>query len=163
MPRDPRDYAFLATASQSAQYLLCLVLLTTNGVARRAENVLLLISDNQTATDMGCYGHPDIRTPNLDRLAAGGTRFQRFRHGFVLRPQPRRDLHRTADARQRPVHARPFVPQWRARPRGKAVFDLVKACGYRTALFGKTSFTPLPGQYELDVISTIDTPATFPR
>ena len=25
--------------------------------------------------------------------------------------------------------------------------------GYRTALFGKTSFTPLPGQYELDEIS----------
>src|SRR5665213_1944401 len=39
------------------------------------KNVLLLISDNQIATDMGCYGHPDIRTPNLDRLAARGTRF----------------------------------------------------------------------------------------
>jgi N-sulfoglucosamine sulfohydrolase len=30
----------------------------------------------------------------------------------------------------------------------------VKAGGYRTALFGKTSFTPLPGQYEIDVVGT---------
>ena len=35
----------------------------------------------------------------------------------------------------------------------RPVFDLVKAGGYRTALFGKTSFTPLPGQYELDLTS----------
>lgn len=36
----------------------------------------------------------------------------------------------------------------------RPVFDLVKAGGYRTALFGKTSFTRLPGQYELDLTST---------
>jgi arylsulfatase A-like enzyme len=32
------------------------------------------------------------------------------------------------------------------------VFDLVKKAGYRTALFGKTSFDPRAGQYECDVI-----------
>ena len=35
----------------------------------------------------------------------------------------------------------------------RTVFDLARAGGYRTALFGKTSFTPLPGQYELDLIN----------
>jgi arylsulfatase A-like enzyme len=44
------------------------------------KNVLLLISDNHTATGMGCYGYPDVRTPNLDALAARGTRFS---HAFA--------------------------------------------------------------------------------
>jgi N-sulfoglucosamine sulfohydrolase len=43
----------------------------------------------------------------------------------------------------------------------RPVFDIVKAVGYRTALFGKTSFTPLPGQYQLDLISE-ETPRDLP-
>jgi choline-sulfatase len=41
----------------------------------RATNVLFLLSDEHSANVMGCAGHPLIRTPNLDRLAASGTRF----------------------------------------------------------------------------------------
>jgi len=37
-------------------------------------NFLFLISDDQSVPDMGCYGNP-VRTPNLDRLAAEGIRF----------------------------------------------------------------------------------------
>ncbi len=38
-------------------------------------NVLFILSDEHTRDVTGCYGHPFIRTPNLDRLAARGTRF----------------------------------------------------------------------------------------
>ena len=38
-------------------------------------NVLFILSDEHTRDVTGCYGHPFIKTPNLDRLAAGGTRF----------------------------------------------------------------------------------------
>ena len=38
-------------------------------------NVLLIMSDQHRADVIGAYGNPVIRTPNLDRLAAGGTRF----------------------------------------------------------------------------------------
>ncbi len=38
-------------------------------------NVLVLMSDEHSNKVLGCYGHPLIRTPNLDRLAAHGTRF----------------------------------------------------------------------------------------
>lgn len=38
-------------------------------------NLLLFLSDNHNATYLGCYGHPQVVTPNLDRLAALGTRF----------------------------------------------------------------------------------------
>jgi choline-sulfatase len=38
-------------------------------------NVLVLMSDEHSRFAMGAYGHPIIRTPNLDALAARGTRF----------------------------------------------------------------------------------------
>jgi arylsulfatase A-like enzyme len=40
-------------------------------------NVVFILSDNQGAWTLGCYGNPDIRTPNIDRLAAEGIRFTR--------------------------------------------------------------------------------------
>jgi choline-sulfatase len=38
-------------------------------------NVLFILSDEHSRRVLGCYGHEMIRTPNLDRLAAGGIRF----------------------------------------------------------------------------------------
>ncbi len=38
-------------------------------------NVLLLLSDEHRKDASGCYGHPLVQTPNLDALAARGTRF----------------------------------------------------------------------------------------
>lgn len=40
-------------------------------------NVLLLFTDQHRADLLGCEGHPDALTPNLDALAARGTRFTR--------------------------------------------------------------------------------------
>ena len=41
-------------------------------------NIIVILSDDQGPWAMGCAGNADIRTPNLDRLAAGGTRLDRF-------------------------------------------------------------------------------------
>ncbi len=38
-------------------------------------NMLFILSDEHTRDIAGCYGHPFIRTPNIDRLAARGTKF----------------------------------------------------------------------------------------
>ena len=46
--------------------------------AAAAENrpdILLIMSDDQTFTDCGCYGNKDVKTPNIDRLAEEGLRF----------------------------------------------------------------------------------------
>jgi arylsulfatase A-like enzyme len=43
----------------------------------RPANLVFILTDNQGAWTLGCYGNPDIRTPHIDRLAAGGLRFNR--------------------------------------------------------------------------------------
>ncbi len=54
-------------------------------VANRAEakspNIILILADDLGYADLGCYGHPSIRTPNLDRMAAEGLRFTDFYAG----------------------------------------------------------------------------------
>ena len=38
-------------------------------------NLLFIMSDEHNKRMLGCHGHPMIRTPHLDRLAARGVRF----------------------------------------------------------------------------------------
>lgn len=61
---------------------LMLVSCTTNPATRQAKhtappNVILIMVDDMGFSDLGCYGG-EIRTPNIDSLAAGGVRFAQF-------------------------------------------------------------------------------------
>ena len=40
-------------------------------------NVILIMSDNQQAATLGCYGNSEVHSPNLDGLAAEGLRFEK--------------------------------------------------------------------------------------
>jgi len=46
--------------------------------AGRPPNVVIILADDLGYGDLGCYSHPSIRTPNLDRMAAEGMRFTDF-------------------------------------------------------------------------------------
>jgi len=46
-----------------------------SGEARERPNFILIIGDDISQEDFGCYGHPHIRTPHIDRMALGGMRF----------------------------------------------------------------------------------------
>lgn len=45
---------------------------------QKPPNIICILSDDHGAWAMGCAGNHEIRTPNLDRLAATGTRFSNF-------------------------------------------------------------------------------------
>jgi choline-sulfatase len=42
----------------------------------KPSNLLIVMDDEHTQKALGCYGHPLARTPNIDALAASGTRFE---------------------------------------------------------------------------------------
>src|SRR5690606_15749504 len=47
----------------------------TNHLADERPNILLIMSDEHDPAVTGCYGHPHVQTPNLDRLAEEGVTF----------------------------------------------------------------------------------------
>jgi arylsulfatase A-like enzyme len=81
----PRDWA--------AAVLAVVVILCSGGKASAARagdskpNIVFILTDNQAAWTLGCYGNPDIKTPNIDRLAEEGARFTRsFASNAVCSP-----------------------------------------------------------------------------
>ena len=40
-------------------------------------NFVVIMTDTQATNVLGCYGHPELRTPRLDGLAAEGITFER--------------------------------------------------------------------------------------
>ena len=55
-----------------------LLLLSTPAAAQSGPNIVVIYADDLGYGDLSCYGHPTIRTPNLDRMAAEGMRFTDF-------------------------------------------------------------------------------------
>jgi len=58
--------------------LSALVLPATRGAADERPNIVVVLCDDLGYGDLECYGHPHIKTPNLNRLAAEGIRFTDF-------------------------------------------------------------------------------------
>ena len=56
---------------------LCGMAVSTAFAQQEATNVVFIMTDDQGIWSLGCYGNPEILTPNLDRLAAAGARFTR--------------------------------------------------------------------------------------
>lgn len=47
-------------------------------LAAAKPDIVLIVADNLGHGDLSCYGCPDIKTPNIDRIAAQGVRFSNF-------------------------------------------------------------------------------------
>ena len=53
----------------SMRIILFIYLAMLSAVTASSPNIVLIISDDQAWTDYGFMGHPDIKTPNIDKLA----------------------------------------------------------------------------------------------
>ena len=97
-------------------------------------NVILVMADDLGWGDLGCYGHPDLKTPHLDALAADGLRFTRF-HAAAPVCSPTRASCLTG--------RHPFRAGIRGANSGHLGVDevtlqgLLGKAGYRTGHFGK--------------------------
>jgi arylsulfatase A-like enzyme len=59
----------------------CLLAGTSNASERRRPNFIVIFCDDLGYGDLACFGHPTIRTPNLDRMAGEGQRWTSFYAG----------------------------------------------------------------------------------
>jgi len=97
-------------------------------------NVVLLIADDLGADDCGPFGNRAVRTPNLDRLARGGMRFDR---AFVPASSCSPSRCSLLTGRYPHSHGAPQLHQ--PLPAGQPnLAALLRAAGYWTALAGKT-------------------------
>jgi len=147
--------------------LACLILsLATPAIAAEpSPNIVLILADDWGWGDLGCHGHPWLRTPNIDRLASEGTEFYQFtvacgvcspsRTAVVTGHFPARyDVHghfATVES-----HVRRGMPDW-LDPKTVLLPRLLHDAGYATAHFGKWHLTntmvsdaPLPTEYGYD-------------
>jgi arylsulfatase A-like enzyme len=130
-------------------FVRCFLLLLTAGLFTGTPasgqpdhpNVVILFTDDQGTLDARCYGSTDLITPNIDKLAATGVRFtQAYAHTVCC---PARAALMTGRYPQRGG-----VNNWTQSdmngPKGinmaleeVTLAEVLKAAGYRTALFGK--------------------------
>lgn len=114
---------------------------------RPRPNILFILADDLGYGDVGCYGQREIQTPNLDRLAASGTRFTQAYAGATVCAPSRcalmTGLH-TGHAFIR-GNARVDLPA-----NTLTVPRLLSGQGYRTSLIGKWGLGSICGTGQPD-------------
>ncbi len=121
---------------------LVLVFLTAfaGAAETRKPNIIFILSDDLAQGDIGVYGQKLIRTPNLDRMAAEGTRFTQAYCGTTVCAPSRTSLITGLHSGRSPIRAnREIKPEGqKPLPAGThTVAKLLKANGYATACMGK--------------------------
>jgi len=97
-------------------------------------NFLFIITDQQRADYLGCTGHPVLRTPHIDSIAARGRRFDRF---YVANPVCMPNRATLVTGRMPSVHGvrSNGIP---LSARANTFLEVLRLQGWRTALIGKS-------------------------
>ncbi|HEX3657496.1 MAG TPA: sulfatase-like hydrolase/transferase [Pirellulales bacterium] len=128
-------------------------------------NIVFIFADDWGWGDLGCHGHPYVKTPNIDRLAREGTDFHRFTVASGI-CSPSRTAVMTGHFPARynidghfswvKTNAQRNMPDW-LDPRTPTLPKMLQSAGYATAHFGKWHLandmipdSPLPKVYGYD-------------
>lgn len=103
--------------------------------AQERPNILYIMTDQQSATAMSCAGNLDVHTPNMDRLAARGVRFENAYCALPLSGPSRAAMFtgHTPTEIGMEENGTPIPDSLRARTLG----TLIAQAGYATAYAGK--------------------------
>jgi len=112
---------------------------------QRPPNFIIILADDQGYGDLGGYGHPTIRTPNLDRLASEGQRWTSFYAAYVCTPS-RAQLLTGRLAVRTGLQSGVLFPDSTGglQPEEITIAEVLKTRGYATAMVGKWHLGVLP-------------------
>ncbi|NNE92436.1 MAG: sulfatase [Verrucomicrobiales bacterium] len=124
---------------------LCVIFFcTVLAASASAKNVLLLISDNQSWFDVGCYGNDVVETPNIDKLAAEGVRFEQAFATTASCGPSRAVMYTGLLTHANGQYAHPHREHnQEIRPDVTTIFEMLKSNGYRAGLVGKDHVRPV--------------------
>lgn len=137
-----------------AVLLLAAGVVPQGAIATTRPNIVFILADDLGFGDLRCYGHPYAKTPNLDRLAAEGTRFnQAYSAGVTCVPSRAGVM-----TGKRPATFPMSVDEHGFQER-ITITEILKRRGYRTGHFGKWHMGPNTeaGTYGIDEIAGGDT------
>ncbi|MGB7157940.1 MAG: sulfatase-like hydrolase/transferase, partial [Tepidisphaeraceae bacterium] len=137
--------ARLACTLWMALGLILPALATAAGAVNGRPNVVFVLVDDLGYGELGCYGNTRAHTPNIDRLASEGVRFERFyvnspicspsRVAFMTGQYPAR-WRITSYMEGRAINARRSMADWLLTD-APSLARMLRGSGYRTGHFGK--------------------------
>ncbi|HEY2415014.1 MAG TPA: sulfatase [Pirellulaceae bacterium] len=129
-------------------FVLCALATLRETSAADQTNFVIIFADDLGYGDLACYGHPTIKTPNLDRMAREGMKFTQFYAAAEVCTPSRGGL---LTGRLPPRNGlcgkrRVFFPDSKGGIQADelTVAELLKTKGYATAILGKWHLGHLP-------------------
>jgi len=122
-------------------FLLLFAIAITSGTVQADErpNFILLMGDDHGWDEVAYNGHPHLKTPVLDKMAAEGLRLDRF---YSAHPScsPTRGSIMTG---RHPNRYGTFAPNWSIRPEEISIAQILSKAGYTCGHFGKWHLGPV--------------------
>ena len=125
--------------------IVCAFLSFSSFAEKTTPNIVFIFADDWGWGDLGCHGHPYLKTPNIDRLAKEGTDFHRFTVASgVCSPSRTAVMTGHFPARYNidghfawvPSNQRRNMPDW-LDTKAPLLPKFLKKAGYSTAHYGK--------------------------
>ncbi|MFN0122955.1 MAG: sulfatase [Blastocatellia bacterium] len=142
-------------------FIMAALFLVASPVVSRAKPLaatkpnVLFISIDDLNNDLGCYGNAQVRSPNIDRLAARGLRFERAYAQYTLCNPSRASFL----SGRRPETTRIFelqTPPRKAMPDAVFLPQLFRQHGYFTARYGKVYHEGRDDKLSWDVTESVE-------
>ncbi len=115
--------------------------------ASKKPNIVIVIADDLAWHDIGCYGATQVSTPNIDKLAAEGMRFERAFTATAMCAPMRQQMYTGIF----PVRNGAYPNHSQSKPGVQSIPHYFQPLGYRTALSGKKHFGP-PENYPFEFL-----------
>ncbi|MGB6221853.1 sulfatase family protein [Haloferula sp.] len=120
------------------KFLLAFLLATALSAQSEKPNIVFILADDMNRDSWGAYGNVDCKTPNIDRLADEGMRFDRSYCSVAMCAPFRQELY----TGRTPWRTGTLANHSTSKAGTKSIPHYLKPLGYRVALVGKSHVAP---------------------